>query len=198
MQKMLDVRRGKSTQAPEEADKKTDSPPMKGRPSVAKSSDPPTRKTPDQPTRASSKKDSAYKQDESAKPAAGGTDTATRVTVDDVEYEYLGIVRQGGKVNVTVRATSNKGDRAGTQGQITFTDDQGEKYYGTVEEPNIQLREGKPVKLTWRFGTNAFTGKSTAPPPKITRFTLVTIVILAVGSNPTIEFHNVPATTTKR
>ena len=198
MQKMLDVRRGKTTQAPEEADKKTDRPIMKGRPSVAKSNDPPPRSTPDQPTRASSPKDAAFNRDESAKPATGKTAAATRVTVDDVEYEYLGLVRQGAKAIVTVRATSNKGDRAGTQGQITFTDDQGEKYYGTVEDPSLQLREGKPVKLTWRFGTNAFTGKSTAPPPKITRFTLVSIVILVGGSNPTIEFSDVPATVGKR
>ncbi len=45
-----------------------------------------------------------------------------RVTVDDVEYEYQGQTRSGLERDVTVLATSKKGDHTAPHGKMTLVD----------------------------------------------------------------------------
>lgn len=59
------------------------------------------------------------------------------------------------------------------------------------------LREGVPLKLTWRFGPNPITGKSSTPSPRIARFPLLTIAPDVGGAGDTIEFRDVPTVVTK-
>ena len=134
------------------------------------------------------------------KPADAQADSATSVTVDNVEYVYQGMARNAATVLVTVLATSKRGDRQGPNGQMTLVDEDGEKYQGMPAGGfglRPALREGVPVKLTWRFGPNPITGKSSAPSPRITRFPLLTIASDVGGVGDAIEFRDVPTAVSK-
>lgn len=132
--------------------------------------------------------------------AEGKPASVSRVTVDDVEYVYQGIVRNGNIVRVTVLATSRKGERNGPNGAMTIIDDEGEKYtgypvggFGALPE----LKEDVPLKLSWQFGgNNAFTGAKLAPPPsvKVKRFASVSIQPTVGGGGNSIDFRNVTPT----
>jgi len=140
----------------------------------------------------------ALKKGGAASASAEG-EAVTRVLHDNVEYVYQGMIRSGANVFVTVLAVSKKGDQQGPNGQMYLIDDEGEKYGGMPAGGfglRPSLREGVPVKLTWRFGPNPITGKSTAPSPMIRRFALLTIDTQVAGMD-TIDFRNVPAVLSK-
>jgi hypothetical protein len=142
------------------------------------------------------RENASLKKGDTEKPTEGKGDSATRVTIDKVEYVYQGCVRNGRDVFVTVLATSKKGDHAAPGNTMTLVDDDGDKYVGItaggVGGP-VTLREGVPVKLRWRFGPNPFTGQSSAPSPKIARFTLVSLSAGGGFRAQPVEFRNVPA-----
>ena len=142
----------------------------------------------------------ALKKGGTAKGKESESSEAPRVTVGGVEYVYLGMARSGANVLVTLLATSQNGDQLGPNGQMTLIDDEGEKYMaiplGGIGA-QARLREGVPTKLTWRFGPNPITGKSSAPSAKITRFAALSVEINIGNSNDTIEFRNVPVTVSK-
>lgn len=120
----------------------------------------------------------------------------TTVVVDDVEYKYLGGVRNGTEFVVTLLATSLKGEHPSAHGFMKITDDEGTLYNGTpTSKPGTrQLREGVPVRLTWLFAPNRISKKGSAPSPSITRFALVSAQATRGGSGPVVEFRDVPAT----
>lgn len=140
----------------------------------------------------------SLKKGSAAKPPESATEAVLAVTVDDVEYVYQGCVRNGPNVFITLLATSKKGDQQAPGGDMTVIDDDGDKYRGvpTVGVPPL-LREGVPVKVTWRFGLNPLTGKSSAPSPKITRFASVAVEPIFGRPASGVDFRNVPAVVSK-
>ena len=146
------------------------------------------------------KENAALKKGGTTKTADTETDAALRVTVDKVEYVYQGLMRSGANVFATVLATSTKGDRPGPSGRMFLVDDDGEKYEGTPvlgTGTPAALREGVPLKITWRFGPSPLTGKSSAPSPMIKRFPIATIESQFGVTNDTIDFRNAPAVVSK-
>jgi len=140
----------------------------------------------------------SLKQGESKKPTEA--EAPPSVTVDNVEYVYLGMERNGANVMVTLVATSQKGDHLGANGQMTLIDDEGDKYMGMPSKgfgARPQLREGVPVKLVWRFGPNLISGQSSAPSAKIARFKSLSIEPAAGAGTSSIDFRDVPTVVKK-
>jgi hypothetical protein len=131
------------------------------------------------------------------KGAAEEGKSITRVTVDDVEYEYGGTKRVFNNLLVTVYATSKKGNQRAPGGKMTLIDDQSEMYTGTVfVTPQTQfgqpgLRQGIRFRLVWQFGNQP----SVAPPASVKRFAAVMIQRGNGfgGMLDPVEFRNVPA-----
>jgi len=136
------------------------------------------------------------------KAAAEDGESITRVTVDDVEYEYGGTRRIFNNLLVTVYATSKKGNQRAPTGKMTLIDDQSEMYTGTVfETPQTQfgqpgLRQGIRFRLVWQFGNQP----SVAPPASVKRFAAVMIQRGNGfgGMLDPVEFRNVPTVLPKK
>jgi len=149
------------------------------------------------------KENESLKKGGSAKAADGDPDAGRRVTVDKVEYQYEGLTRSGGKVTVTVLATSKDGNRPGPNGSMVLIDPDGEKYTGKPSQgfgTQPALREGVPVKLMWQFGGSNPLGLAGPPAPsaKIMRFAAVIVHrTVANSDDDTIDFRDVPAEVTK-
>jgi hypothetical protein len=129
-----------------------------------------------------------------------GAEVPLSVTVDNVEYVYQGIMRNGAEARVTLLATSKKGEHPGPNGMMTLIDDEGDKYQGMPSGgfgARPVLREGVPTKLVWRFGPNPLTKTGSAPSATTTRFTSLTIEATVGGGQGTIEFRDVPAVVSK-
>lgn len=156
------------------------------------------------------KENDSLKKGGGSSSSGGSTDKGEKgekgeksVTVDDVEYVYLGSERKGAAFIVTVLATSKNGDHPGPQGAMTIIDTDGEKYTGhpVIKGGRATLKEGVPIKLSWQFGFNNFTGaaRGGAPGSKVTRFAAVVIQYRLIGgeNENTIDFKDVPAVVTK-
>lgn len=128
-------------------------------------------------------------------PSTETGDAVLSATVDDVEYVYQGIQRSGTNAFVVVLGTSKSGNHQAPLGKMTIIDSDGERYTGLPLGAGLMLREGIPVRLQWRFGTNPlFGGKTSAPPPRIATFAGVLIENgFGFGGGRPIEFRNVPA-----
>lgn len=125
-------------------------------------------------------------------------DAVTRVTVGNVEYVWQGTVRNGSSMIATVLATSKDGNQPANHGHMTIIDSDGEKYMGHAMGAKVTLREGVPVKLSWQFGKDGFTGGAKPlPSTKVERFGAVIISRAVVSDKNAIEFRNVPATVMK-
>lgn len=145
----------------------------------------------------SSKEASSTKEKESD----DAKESVTKVTVDNVEYEYAGLTRNGNVVTVSVMATCKDGNRPVPHGKMTLIDEAGEKYSGNLvgggTTSRRDLREGVPIKLQWQFGGGPRLGGERHQPPsaKVKRFTAVIIEPgVGVRNKNTIEFRNVSAT----
>jgi hypothetical protein len=116
------------------------------------------------------------------------------VIVDEVEYVYKGMIRNGAEATVTLLATSKSGEKRAPQGMMFITDGDGNKYSGMplagFVAPQV-LREGVPLKLVWRFGPNALK-QGTAPPAKLTSFKSVVAESQQFAGSG-VEFRDVPA-----
>lgn len=128
-------------------------------------------------------------------PSTEPKDAVLSVTVDDVEYVYQGLQRNGTNAFIVVLATSKSGNHQTPLGQMVVVDPEGERYIGQPVNGGQMLREGIPVKLFWRFGASPlFGGKSSAPPARVARYTGVSIENGLIGRGmQAIVFRNVPA-----
>jgi cell division protein FtsB len=142
----------------------------------------------------------SLKKGGSKSPSETGAEAALSVTVDDVEYVYQGMERNGADAFITLLATSKKGEHAAPHGMMTLTDGEGNNYQGMPAggfgAPQV-LREGVPNKLVWRFGPNPLTKKGSAPSAKITRFVSLSVEATRGGGKGTVEFRDVPAVVAK-
>src|SRR5207248_521987 len=94
-------------------------------------------------------------------------------------YHFQGIIRQGTNVTVSVKATSQQGEKAITLGSITLVDSQGNRFMANPVGglgQKISIREGKSTLLSWKFANNALNGQSNAPSPRITTFSTVIFI----------------------
>lgn len=128
-------------------------------------------------------------QPEAVQPA-DEDEIVTKAVVENVEYVYLGMVRDGASLLIHVQATSQKRNRGGPKGAITLVDGNGKSYVGEMVDRRVDLREGIPVRLTYRVGTFDG-GKPSAPSPNVTTFKRVSIGVMRVGGH-TVDFRNVP------
>ena len=133
------------------------------------------------------------------KSADKGAASPFSATVDNVEYVYQGITRNGANVYVTLLATSQKGDQQALHGSMILIDEDGDRY---KSEPlaggRTRLREGVPVKLVWRFGPNVISGKSSAPSQKITHFVSLSVAPTVGSQASAIDFRDVPVEVAKQ
>lgn len=143
----------------------------------------------------------ATKKGSAKAPSETNENSPLSVTVDDVEYVYQGMQRNGPELLVTLLATSKRGEHPAPHGFMKLVDDEGNSYSGkrvAGEGVPRLLREGIATKLTWRFAPNALNKAGSAPSATISRFASLSVGIARGGRENAIEFRDVPATGTKR
>jgi hypothetical protein len=134
-----------------------------------------------------------------AKSASAGkekeSDDLLSATLEDIEYTYQGVTRNGKEMFVTISAKSKNGNQEVSQGQMILVDQEGNQYTGAPRSgmgATFKTPEGKSVNLIWRFGPNAFTGTGSAPSEKIDRFASMTVEIMRPKPG-SFTLQNLPA-----